>query len=700
MSPVSNVLPIGSSTEVARKSISPSQPVQEFSQVLETANRNASRVSESAEITERQRVTVTTGPREAKVQTTGQGRNLVSPKPKAMEDTEAHLSLRHPETESGRQKLPESEESAGLPTTEPDQKFSDMNASNESMALDFSLSGMNGPGLCALDEMMISTPVVVCFSTDSSEGKQANNTVETAVPDILPLTTLSSSELPGKKPDEMDADSDIEEGLDSVPPALAPASVSAADPAVNNFGEGIVGSPKATVVAENAGGPTLPSATVLLVDNNSGMAPTNQSWTEGQPTAENVKTATSPITNAGLMTGTVIHFSNGSSSNSETAVFPSFEEDVEISLPKGNASSEPTTNQNLKDVEPGTIVLESNNDSKPSVEGKVIVAAEQMGLKIAPRSVGSLVAPIQSDRFVPLEPEVALLKQAAAEVSTATAKIAINPDTLQTSVMIEKESSADSKTKSSLEDNGKPLIGATKVAQAVVEKGTTESDYRTYMKAPKAAHSPQLEGRDRSDGRSASTLAVKTDSVITGSVTMESRLATEMGSAHISNQQTTSHSGLAGSMDQVDKAMVISQLIEKANWLSGKQGGELQISLKPEFLGRVNLQASMVDHALVATITVESSVVKTLLESQIGTLQQSLQDQGLPVSKIVVVQGNDMSFASFGSGQTHAEQHLPQSQPARMPFVPEFQPAEPEPGGTDNPPVFHQASIRSLNLIA
>jgi flagellar hook-length control protein FliK len=187
--------------------------------------------------------------------------------------------------------------------------------------------------------------------------------------------------------------------------------------------------------------------------------------------------------------------------------------------------------------------------------------------------------------------------------------------------------------------------------------------------------------------------------VITGSATMESKLATGIWSGHISNQQTTSHSGLAGSMDQVDKAIVISQLIEKANWLSGKQGGELQISLKPEFLGRVNLQASMVEHALVATLTVESSVVKTLLESQIGTLQQSLQDQGLPVSKIVVVQGNDTSFASFGSGQAHAEQHLPQSQPARMPFVPEFQPAEPEPGGTDIPPLFHQASIRSLNLI-
>jgi flagellar hook-length control protein FliK len=173
-----------------------------------------------------------------------------------------------------------------------------------------------------------------------------------------------------------------------------------------------------------------------------------------------------------------------------------------------------------------------------------------------------------------------------------------------------------------------------------------------------------------------------------------------MSTGHISTQQTTAHSSLASAMELVDKAVVISQLIEKANWISGKQGGELLISLKPEFLGRINLQASMVDHALVATITAESPAVKSLLESQIGTLQQSLYDQGLPVSKIVVVQGNDMSFASFGSGQAHAEQHFPQSQPARMPFVPGFQPVESEPGAMDVLPVFHHTSNRSLNLMA
>jgi flagellar hook-length control protein FliK len=95
----------------------------------------------------------------------------------------------------------------------------------------------------------------------------------------------------------------------------------------------------------------------------------------------------------------------------------------------------------------------------------------------------------------------------------------------------------------------------------------------------------------------------------------------------------------------IDKASVVSQLIDKARLLAGKHNGELVISLKPEFLGKLCLQAAMVENELVATITTESNQVRQMLESHLPALQTSLQEQGLQVSKISVVQGNDINFS-------------------------------------------------------
>jgi flagellar hook-length control protein FliK len=107
----------------------------------------------------------------------------------------------------------------------------------------------------------------------------------------------------------------------------------------------------------------------------------------------------------------------------------------------------------------------------------------------------------------------------------------------------------------------------------------------------------------------------------------------------------------------MDKAAVVSQLIDKARLLAGKHNGELVIFLKPEFLGRLCLQAAMVGNELVATITAESHQVKQMLESHLPALQTSLQEQGLQVSKIMVVQGNDINFSDFQQHQSNNRQN-------------------------------------------
>ena len=117
----------------------------------------------------------------------------------------------------------------------------------------------------------------------------------------------------------------------------------------------------------------------------------------------------------------------------------------------------------------------------------------------------------------------------------------------------------------------------------------------------------------------------------------------------------TSHANVNWS--QVEKAQVVSQIVERAHLL-GKNQSELMVVLKPEFLGKVNLHAAMVDNQLVATIMAESASVKQMLESQLSSLQTALHEQGLPVAKVEVVQGSQLSFADLGAGQSSSQQHL------------------------------------------
>jgi len=154
--------------------------------------------------------------------------------------------------------------------------------------------------------------------------------------------------------------------------------------------------------------------------------------------------------------------------------------------------------------------------------------------------------------------------------------------------------------------------------------------------------------------------------------------------------------------EQVQKVDVISQLVEKIGLISRKNDSELVISLKPEFLGRVSLHASMVDKTLVATLIAESPHVKALLESQLPVLQHSLQEQGLPLAKVMVLQGNAWSFFDSNTGQPHFQQDPGSRQAAPHVYRPLGGPQESEEPelSSMSPAVPSSYPSRSINLIA
>jgi len=152
--------------------------------------------------------------------------------------------------------------------------------------------------------------------------------------------------------------------------------------------------------------------------------------------------------------------------------------------------------------------------------------------------------------------------------------------------------------------------------------------------------------------------------------------------------------------NQVEKAQVVSQIVERAHLL-GKNQSELMVVLKPEFLGKVNLHAAMVDNQLVATITAESASVKQMLESQLSSLQNALHDQGLPVAKVEVVQGSQLSFSDLGAGQSSSQQHLESGKSQLPPSLSRYETREEAAEAVPQEArIYAPSTSRSLNLVA
>jgi hypothetical protein len=89
------------------------------------------------------------------------------------------------------------------------------------------------------------------------------------------------------------------------------------------------------------------------------------------------------------------------------------------------------------------------------------------------------------------------------------------------------------------------------------------------------------------------------------------------------------------------QADVLKQIVEKAV-LSLKNGETaIKISLKPEFLGNVQLKISTDDHQIMVKVLTDNFLVKEIIENNINQLKTGLQNHGLEIDKFDVFVAND-----------------------------------------------------------
>ena len=164
--------------------------------------------------------------------------------------------------------------------------------------------------------------------------------------------------------------------------------------------------------------------------------------------------------------------------------------------------------------------------------------------------------------------------------------------------------------------------------------------------------------------------------------------------------QTVAESNTSSHAEKTD---VIAQIVDKIELMVRGKNSEITVSLKPEFLGRITLRASMVNDALVTTIIAESATVRKIIESELPALQHSLQDSGLHGAKIVIAQETETNFfgSAAGPSYSHQQQGSGFQWPDRTPHAPSLEQDEVSAKPRRTPPVLDSRyRSNSIHLIA
>jgi hypothetical protein len=99
---------------------------------------------------------------------------------------------------------------------------------------------------------------------------------------------------------------------------------------------------------------------------------------------------------------------------------------------------------------------------------------------------------------------------------------------------------------------------------------------------------------------------------------------------------------------------VIDQTVRNV-LLSVRDGSsELRVRLKPEHLGELHLRVLFKDNVLHLDVSTQSTVVKSVIESNISQLRQSLDNSGFDTGKLSVTVDPDLSSGGHSSRQAHA----------------------------------------------
>ncbi|MGE5606479.1 MAG: flagellar hook-length control protein FliK [Bacteroidota bacterium] len=114
----------------------------------------------------------------------------------------------------------------------------------------------------------------------------------------------------------------------------------------------------------------------------------------------------------------------------------------------------------------------------------------------------------------------------------------------------------------------------------------------------------------------------------------------------VSNSIQAQPSGTA-EVASTSREELFSQLVEHAKVVIDNGGSEMEVNLRPEHLGKLQLKVTIENEVVTAKFVAESQQVKEIIESNLSQLKRNLQENGMEVDTIMVSVGNHQGSDGF-----------------------------------------------------
>lgn len=118
--------------------------------------------------------------------------------------------------------------------------------------------------------------------------------------------------------------------------------------------------------------------------------------------------------------------------------------------------------------------------------------------------------------------------------------------------------------------------------------------------------------------------------------------------------QRTQMDGAGNTVQVTELREIANQIIEQIKVVVSQDHTSMELQLNPENLGKVNLSIQSKDGMMTAQFVVENELTKEAIESQMFTLKNTLEQQGIKVENIEVTVAN-YSFEQSGQADTQKD---------------------------------------------
>lgn len=121
-------------------------------------------------------------------------------------------------------------------------------------------------------------------------------------------------------------------------------------------------------------------------------------------------------------------------------------------------------------------------------------------------------------------------------------------------------------------------------------------------------------------------------------------------------------------MPEIDAKDVIRQVVEEIKLTVKADTSSFEMQLNPEHLGKINLQVAAKNGVVTAQIATETLEAKEIIQAQIATLKETLEQQGVKVEAVEVSVGTRSFDQNLDDQRESNNQESEQERPRRFRF--------------------------------